>query len=161
MKRWLPHPVLALLLLGMWLLLNQTLAPGQVLLGAAIAALAVHGFARLEQSLGGVRRVRLMVQLAGRVLLDIVRSNIAVARIVLSVGQPGRAGFLEIPLELRDVRGLAVLAAIVTATPGTSWVSYDSTSGVVTLHILDLLDESEWIGIIKGRYERALREIFE
>jgi multicomponent K+:H+ antiporter subunit E len=29
------------------------------------------------------------------------------------------------------------------------------------IHVLDLIDESEWIRAIKGRYERLLREIFE
>ena len=162
MTRWLPFPGLALLLLGTWLLLQQTLAVAQVLLGAAIAFVAVHAYARLEPRYGPVRRAHLAVRLAGRVLADIVRSNIAVAWIVLSPGPSGaRAGFLEIPLELRDTRGLAVLAGIITATPGTSWVRYDSVRGVVTLHILDLIDESAWIRIIKGRYEQPLREIFE
>jgi multicomponent K+:H+ antiporter subunit E len=33
-------------------------------------------------------------------------------------------------------------------------------SGTLTIHVLDLADRTEWIGIIKGRYERLLLEIF-
>ena len=29
------------------------------------------------------------------------------------------------------------------------------------VHVLDLVDESEWVERIKGRYERLLLEIFE
>jgi multicomponent K+:H+ antiporter subunit E len=29
------------------------------------------------------------------------------------------------------------------------------------IHVLDLIDESEWVDTIKGRYERLLLEIFE
>ena len=29
------------------------------------------------------------------------------------------------------------------------------------IHVLDLIDESEWVRTIKGRYERLLLEIFE
>ena len=29
------------------------------------------------------------------------------------------------------------------------------------IHVLDLIDESVWIGTIKNRYERLLLEIFE
>jgi multicomponent K+:H+ antiporter subunit E len=29
------------------------------------------------------------------------------------------------------------------------------------IHVLDLVDENEWIRTIKGRYERLLLEIFE
>jgi multicomponent K+:H+ antiporter subunit E len=29
------------------------------------------------------------------------------------------------------------------------------------IHVLDLIDESEWVRTIKGRYEHHLLEIFE
>jgi multicomponent K+:H+ antiporter subunit E len=29
------------------------------------------------------------------------------------------------------------------------------------IHVLDLIDEGEWVQTIKGRYERLLLEIFE
>ena len=64
------------------------------------------------------------------------------------------------PLELRDPRGLAVLACIVTATPGTSWARYDAAGNRVTIHVLDLVDAEAWIREFKGRYERRLLEIF-
>jgi multicomponent K+:H+ antiporter subunit E len=162
MKRWLPHPLLALLLLGMWLLLNGTLALGHVLLGSALAVGSSLAYARLQPMSAPVRRAGTIAQLAVVVLLDIVRSNIAVARIVLHPGTRAQtSGFLDIPLELRSPAGLAVLACIVTATPGTAWAGYDPEQGVLKLHILDLIDEDAWIRIIKGRYERRLKEIFE
>ena len=91
-----------------------------------------------------------------------MRSNFAVARIVLHGSRRTRtAGFLDIPLELRDPAGLALLACIITATPGTAWARHDSERGILTLHILDLIDEAGWIDIIKGRYESRLMELFE
>jgi multicomponent K+:H+ antiporter subunit E len=70
------------------------------------------------------------------------------------------SGFVELPLELRDPYGLATLACIITSTPGTVWVDFNATSGILTIHVLDLVDETEWVHIIKGRYERLLLEIF-
>ena len=32
---------------------------------------------------------------------------------------------------------------------------------MVWLHVFDLVAEDEWIGLIKGRYESLLLEIFE
>jgi multisubunit Na+/H+ antiporter MnhE subunit len=32
---------------------------------------------------------------------------------------------------------------------------------VLTIHVLDLRDEAEWIAWLKDPYERLLREIFE
>ena len=95
------------------------------------------------------------------VLADIVRSNIAVARIVLNPRQKRTPGFLSLPLELRHPAGLAAVACIVTATPGTSWARYDAARNIVTIHVLDLLDEEKWVHIFKQRYERRLREILE
>jgi multicomponent K+:H+ antiporter subunit E len=56
---------------------------------------------------------------------------------------------------------LAALACIITATPGTLWVEYDSADNTMLLHVLDLIDDEEWVRIIKGRYEKRLMEIFE
>jgi multicomponent K+:H+ antiporter subunit E len=163
MKRWLPYPLLWVLLTGFWLTLNQTLAPGHVLLGALLAWGGVLAFAALQPPKGRVRlRPGAIAGLAWLVFVDMVRSNFAVARIVLGTrARRQTAGFLTIPLELRHPGGLAVLACIITATPGTSWARYDSARSEVVIHVLDLVDEAGWIRTIKGRYERRLREIFE
>lgn len=166
MKRWLPFPLLWLALTALWLLLNQTLWIGHVLLGAMLAGGACLLYRRLEAprvAQGGAwRRSAAALRLLAAVAVDIVRSNIAVGRIVLNPHMPNQtAGFLEIPLDLRDPAGLAVLACIITATPGTAWARFDADRGILTMHILDLIDEAAMIGIIKGRYERRLQEIFE
>jgi len=161
MKRWLPFPLISALLLAMWLLLNRTLAFGDVLLGALLAWAAGLALSAL-QSPHPVRRPRAAVALAASVLVDIVRSNIAVARIVLNLGNRGRAaGFVHIPLKLSSPAGLAALACIITATPGTSWVRLDSKRAILMIHVLDLVDENTWIGIVQNRYEPRLLEIFQ
>lgn len=162
MTRWLPFPLMALSLLVMWLLLNQSVAPGHVILGAILGVGGAWALTRLEPPAGRLRRPRAILTLAILVLQDIVRSNIAVARIILGPRAHNEtSGFLDVPLELRAPYGLAVLALIVTATPGTLWVTFDSAKGVLTLHVLDLIDEDAWIATIKQRYERHLLEIFE
>lgn len=150
-------------LLALWLILNESLAAGHVLLGAAIALGGVAVYNRLQPAAGRMRnRPGAALSLLGLVFADIVRSNLDVARIVLGLGRAQRrAGFLALPLELRHPAGLAVIACIVTATPGTSWVRYDGTANVVTIHVLDLVDADDWIRSFKQRYERPLMEIFQ
>ncbi len=163
MKRWLPFPVLSLALLVMWLVLNQTLGAGQVLLGTALAlggGQVLAGLQRPEQRVR--RRGRALAILFALVFIDVVRSNIAVARIVVQPGTRGRtSGFVSLPLELRHPGGLAALACIITATPGTSWARYDAGRSILTIHVLDLVDEQAWVSLFKERYERRLMEIFE
>ena len=107
-----------------------------------------------------LRRLASILRLLALVLADIVRSNIAVARIMLGGRRSMTSGFVNIPLDLRDPYGLAALACIITSTPGTLWVTFDEAGRMLTIHVLDLIDESEWIRTIKGRYERLLLEIF-
>ena len=154
---------LFLVLLAFWLVLNESLAPGQILLGAALALAGVAVFYRLGPSAKrGRARPGAVLRLIWLVVDDIVRSNLAVARIVLGIGSRRRtAGFLSLPLEVRHPGALAVLACIITATPGTSWVRYDSADHTVTIHVLDLVDAEAWVRLFKERYERRLMEIFE
>jgi multicomponent K+:H+ antiporter subunit E len=162
MIRLLPFPLVSAGLLIVWLLINQALSPGHILLGAAAGLLGGWALARLDPPMPRLRRPIMVFRLAALVLADIVRSNIAVARIILGLRAGERtSGFIAIPLELRDPYGLATLACIITATPGTLWVDFNATNGTLTIHVLDLVDESDWVRTIKGRYERLLLEIWE
>lgn len=161
MSRLLPYPLLATSLLVMWVLLNG-LSAGHIVLGAVIGIAASWAMTALQPAKPRLRRWDLIPGLFITVMADVLRSNIAVAGIVLRGRRPDRtSGFVTIPLELRDPTGLAVLACIITSTPGTAWVEYRSATGVLLLHVLDLAEEQEWIDLIKGRYERPLTEIFE
>jgi multicomponent K+:H+ antiporter subunit E len=162
MTRILPFPIASAGVLTLWLLLNQSLSLAQVLLGGAIALVGGWMLAALDVPKARPRRLGAIGRLAALVLTDIVRSNFVVACIILGL-QRGRwaSGFVEIPLELRDPYGLATLACIITSTPGTLWADFDAASGTLTIHVLDLVDKSEWVRTIKGRYERWLLEIFE
>lgn len=159
MTRLLPYPLLTASLLAMWLLLNG-LSLGHFLLGSAIALAAANVTAALSPAKPRIKRWHLLPKLVGIVMIDICRSNIAVARLILRSRQSKRvSGFIIVPLELRQPTGLAILACIVTCTPGTAWVEYNSTSNRLLLHVFDLVDESHWIDLIKNRYERLLLEI--
>lgn len=161
MSRVFPYPLLIVSLIGMWLLLTG-FSLGQLIVGTAVALLATQGMAALNPAKPRIRRWRPLPKLIAIVLYDIVRSNIAVARLILREGNQHRvSGFLTIPLELRSPMGLAVLAVIVTSTPGTAWIDYNSARGTLLLHVFDLVDEHAWRMLIKNRYERLLLEIFE
>jgi multicomponent K+:H+ antiporter subunit E len=161
MTRVMPYPILSGLLLGMWLLLNQSHSPGHILLGSVLGIAGGLALSALQIPTGRVHRPGAIIRLAFIVVLDIIRSNIAVTRIILTPGRTAKSGFLTISLDLRDHYGLAILACIITSTPGTVWVNFDSANGKLLIHVLDLVDEAAWTAFIKNRYERLLMEIFE
>jgi multicomponent K+:H+ antiporter subunit E len=156
-------PLLTILLLAIWLTVSGELSVAHVAFGAVLSVLLVLAIAQLRPVRPRPRRLYLAVPLVLTVLVDIMRSNVAVAAIVLRLarGQRVHSGFLEIPLELRDPHGLVVLAVIVTSTPGTSWAGVSPGGRTLTLHVLDLKDEEGWIRLIKERYERPLLRIFQ
>ena len=160
-RRLLPYPLLSAVLATLWLVFNQSLAPGTIVLGVMLGLLLGKVFAMLRPPKARIRNYPLAARLLARVVFDIVRSNFAVARLILRGAGQARSGFVAIPLALTDHHGLAVLACIITSTPGTIWVSYDPAGSMLLIHVLDLVNEQTWIRTIQQRYERPLLEIFE
>src|SRR6185312_766490 len=71
-RRWLPHPLMAGFLLLVWLLLQRCLALGRA-----------WAFGKLQPPRARLRGAWRLLPLALRVVHDIVRSNLAVAGVVL------------------------------------------------------------------------------
>lgn len=160
MKRLVPFPLLSLALFAMWILLTG-FSPGHILVGALVALVVSRSMLSLKPEPPRVRVGWAMVRLAGIVLVDIVRSNIAVAKIIMFRSADRHSDFIELPTDLRSPYALALLALIITATPGSLWVQHDANRHVILIHILDLVDEAEWVRLIRQRYELLLMEIFE
>ncbi|MDZ4371393.1 MAG: Na+/H+ antiporter subunit E [Phenylobacterium sp.] len=162
MRRFLPHPLLSLGLFIASLLLSASTGPPALALATLAAILAPLMLRTFGMQRVRIRSPRAILQLTGMVLADILRSNLAVGQILLSGKRRERtSGFIHVPLDLKDRQALAVLAIILTSTPGTLWVEYERATGRLLVHVLDLVDEETWIQLIKGRYERLLLEIFE
>lgn len=163
MKRWLPSPLMSAILLATWLLINQSLAPGQILLGLALAiGLPLLGLPLQPLGYPRVLRPVMLFRLLSWALVEIIRSAFNVSRIIL-FGARGKLNsqFIHIPLDLRSPFGLALLSCLINSTPGTVWVELLDDNAVLVLHVFDLHDEQWWIDTIKQRYERPLIEIFE
>jgi multicomponent K+:H+ antiporter subunit E len=162
LARAFPSPLLSASLLALWLVLQRSVAPADLLM-AVIVAIAVPMLTRSLRPLPvGIRRPVSALRLILVVGRDVVLSNLLVARGVL--GAPWRmpnAAFVRIPLDLRDANGLAALSMITTVIPGTVWSELSLDRSVLLLHVFDLGDEADFIANFKARYERPLTEIFE
>ncbi|WP_322994575.1 Na+/H+ antiporter subunit E [Castellaniella sp.] len=157
--RWLPLPVL---LLSLWLLLNDSLSTGQIALGLSIAVCLSLLAPILRPVRARLRHPITALRLTWHVACDIAQSNYLVSRrILLGDRTQARPGFLDIPLRIQDPHGLAALACIVTFTPGTVWSGHDTQRNILTLHVLDLSDAAALTLVIQERYEHPLMEIFE
>jgi multicomponent K+:H+ antiporter subunit E len=157
----LPYPVLTLALIVFWVLLNG-FSVGQLLLGTLVAVFASWAMTALRPDVPKVRKWHLLFVLLGFVIVDIIRSNIAVSRLILFGRRDGRTSeFLLMPTEIEDPTALSLLAIIVTSTPGSAWLEYDSRDKTVLLHVFDIADKDDWIDQLKNRYEKILLEVFQ
>jgi multicomponent K+:H+ antiporter subunit E len=162
MKRLFPAPWLSLALWLLWLVLNLSISPGNLLLGAALGFCAPLMMRKLRPLPIRVRRPGVILRLLLLVGRDVVVSNLMVARSVLNAGRrPPRSRFIKVPLDLRDANGLATLAMICTVVPGTVWSELALDRSILLLHVFDLDDEAPFIEHFKATYERPLMEIFE
>lgn len=162
MSRFVPHPFLSFVMLLTWVMLWQSLSPAALISGVVLALLLPRTLLLLGETPPKVHRPLVAVRLFFRVLKDIAHSNFAVVRVLLEGrDQTVPTGFVNIPLELENRYGLAILAAIITATPGTFWAAYNKRTNVLTIHVYDLKSQDEVRATIKGRYELPLVEIFQ
>ena len=163
MTPWLPYPFVSLALCVLWLLLNQTAAPGHILLGA-ILGVVVPLLVRNLQPLGypRLRAPLTFIRLLGMAGVEIVRSCFNVCRIILFADyRKVNSQFIRVPLTITDPYGLAVLSCLINMTPGTVWVEILPERYELSLHVFDLHDAQWWIETVKTRYEQPLIEIFE
>ena len=158
---WFPHPILSLLLLVLWLLLNNSASPGQILLGALLGLL-IPGFSqRFWPERLRLARPALLPGFVGRVLWDILVANFRVAFLVLGPSERIRPRFVEVPLELDGDFALTLLAGVVSLTPGTVSAEIDLARNRLLVHALSEDEPAELVRTIKHRYETPIREILQ
>ena len=156
----LPHPALSAFLLMLWLLLNNSVAPGHLVLGALLGVLIPLFTRRFWPERLGLANPALMLRFAGRVLWDIIVANFVVARVVLgplSVVQPA---FVRVPLDIHDDFPVTMLASVVSLTPGTVSADIDRERRHLLVHVLSVEDTEALAREIKARYEAPIKEIF-
>ncbi len=157
---WLPHPLLSLLLMLVWLLLNNSAAPGHLVLGALLGSLIPLFTRRFWPEPVALARPALVFRFAGRVLWDIVVANFAVAKIVLGPSAAIRPAFVHVPLDVQPEFAVTMLAAVISLTPGTVTADVDPERRFLLVHALSVDDPEALVQQIKIRYEAPIKEIF-
>jgi len=157
----LPAPGMSALLFIAWLMLNESLSVGNLLLAAGFA-LAIPWFTEaFRPDKPRLRAWPTVLRLAAAVLFDIAKSNVEVARRVLGDESRLQPRFVWVPLRLRDPHAIVALAGIITLTPGTVSSELSEDHRHLLVHALHCEDEAALIADIQSRYENPLREIFE
>ncbi len=160
LRRLLPHPIFSLVLLAVWLLLNNSVAAGHILLGTLFALVLPWATAAFWADRLHLHKPGLALRFLLLVLRDITAANIEVARLILNPRREPRPAFVRYPLGMDNEFAITVLAATISLTPGTVSVDVSEDHATLLIHALDVEDEAALIAEIKSRYEAPIKEIF-
>lgn len=161
LTRLLPHPLLSLSLVLVWLGLVNTLTLGNLILGAVFGLIIPMLTAAYWPNRPAIRHPLKIAEYIAVVLWDIVVANVQVAMIILFKREPTiQSQWIPIPLDLKSAEAITVLAGTITMTPGTVSATLAADGSAILVHCLHTDDPAAIRDEIKSRYERRLLEIF-
>lgn len=151
---------LCLLMTVAWVGITGSLSLANLLLGLAVSAVSL-GLVRheLPRSLGTARPVALL-RLTAVFLRELIVSAVRVAVIVSRPKLELTPGLFVFPLTLTRDFDIALLANLITLTPGTLSVDVSPDRTELTVHALDCHDPDALRRDIRDGFERLIREAF-
>ncbi len=155
-----PHPVLSFILWGLWLLLNNTISPGHMVLGLIIAILIPMLTSGFWPEKVYIKSPLTLIKLLGTVLWDIVAANTIVAKLILGKNENLNPAFFYIELDIDTPIGISLLANTISLTPGTVSCDVTPDGKRLLVHALHIEDIPATIKEIKQRYEAPLKKVF-
>jgi multicomponent K+:H+ antiporter subunit E len=159
--RLIPHPLLSLTLVLVWLGLVNKVTPGNLILAVSMGIVIPMLTAAYWPNRPKVGRPFRALEYFVIVLWDIVVANVEVAAIILFKRERNIASkWIVVPLDLTSPEAITVLAGTITMTPGTVSAMLSADGGSLLVHALHTDDPDGMRDAIKHRYERRLKEIF-
>lgn len=161
-NRWIPHPLMTLVLIVLWLLLNNSVSFGHIVLGLLLGV-AIPWFTNQfwPERPRICKRGLFLKFFFGIFIYDVIVANISVVRLILQpdIGKL-QPKFIRIPLDTDDPLVISILANVISMTPGTVSTEITQDQKTLIVHGLNVPDEKAAVNEIKTRYEATLREIF-
>lgn len=156
-----PHPLLTLLIVVVWILLNGV-TPGAAVLGLILGIVVPRLTSAFWPDRAVVKSPLTIIEYALVVLWDIVVANFQVAYLILfRRGDDLHSHFVTVPLDLKTPEAITALAGTITMTPGTVSASLSADGRALLVHCLETDDPEKTVSDIKSRYESRLQRIFE
>ncbi|MFB2550982.1 Na+/H+ antiporter subunit E [Ensifer soli] len=148
------------LLVAVWAGLSGSVSPPNLILGAAVGWLVLAIVARGIGRAGHRLRLVPLLRLALLFLKELAVSAWSVARIVVRPKMDLKPGILAYRLGVtRDIE-IALLANLITLTPGTLSVDVSADRTTLFIHALDCSDAEATRRAIAGGFEARIREVF-
>lgn len=154
--------LMILLLALLWAGMTGTFSGANLLLGIALAAVAI-GLLRLQVARPlEFRRIGRILALVFLFLRELLVSAFRVAAVVLSprLDEAVRPAIVAFPLTVKSDAEITLLANLITLTPGTLSVDVSKDRKKLYVHVLSLDSKEALIADIAGGFERRILEVF-
>ena len=163
MKRYLLYSIpLAL----MWCFVQGSLTVPNFLFGMVLGPVVIRPFKPLytweKVSLATeLRRIPQLLRYFAVLIVEILKANIMVAKIVLKPNLNLKPGIIAVPLRTKTDVGITAIANTITLTPGTLTVDISDDGTVAYVHAIDATDPQGICDSIRDDLESYVLEAFE
>ncbi len=161
LESWFPHPVLSVVLLICWLLLNNSFSAGHIVLGSVLSIIIPWFTSSFWPEKINIKNIKTFALFVVIVAYDIIVANLIVAKLILGSNDKLKPHFLEIQLDAKNDLTITLLASTISLTPGTVSSDLSMDKKTLLVHALHVEDIDKEIKTIKTRYEKPLMEVFE
>lgn len=159
-RRWLPHPTLSVVMVVVWMLLNNGLEIGQLALGIFLGWMIPWMTQAFWPETLSLNKPLVLLKFAAVVFMDIIIANLILMVRILGPVDKLQPAFFKVPLDIDHEFAIAMLASTISLTPGTVSADLSLDGRYLLIHNLHVLDLEAEIRLIKQRYEAPLKEIF-
>ncbi|EKC6442915.1 Na+/H+ antiporter subunit E [Staphylococcus pseudintermedius] len=153
--------VINLFLAIFWLFVSDSYTMNAFVLGCLFALLLVFLMRKLLPGRFYVITLYKVIKLVFVFLLELIKANIDVLRIILQPRIKNESAFFVYETDLEHPWQVALLSNLITLTPGTVVIGVNDDMKRLYIHCLNFSTKEEEVAGIKGSLEKAVREVGE
>lgn len=152
----------ALVLACAWAVMTGTFTAPNLLFGGALGVLASFLLRDRIRSAFLARRLLRILRLVLIFIYELLLSAIRVAFLVLRPDMKAHLhpAIIAFPLSARSDAEIALLANLITLTPGTLSLDVSDDRGTLFVHVLSVQDKDALVGDIRRGFEARVIEVF-
>lgn len=157
-------PALTVLVLGIvWAAITGSFSGLNLLFGIVIGIVVVLLLRRDAATMKELRRARSIWSLLLMFLYELMASAVKVAIVVLTPNMKAamRPAIVAVPLTVKSDAEIALLANLITLTPGTLSLDVSEDRSALYVHALSIDTPEALIADISGGFEAKVKEVFQ
>lgn len=139
--------------------MNADFTVGTFVTGYIIGLVAVYILRGFLPGRFYLKRLYWMIRLFFVFIIELIKANIDVVRIVMAPKIDIHPGFYAYPNDLEEEWEVALLSTLITLTPGTVVVAISEDYSIIYIHGLDMDDADTEIATIKTSFENVIKEV--